>query len=198
MHRVTTASILFLFLMGTCSLAAPQESSPSQSTASTRFDSWTLGSGLPFAALANAQGVNNLDEGLASLQSIAQRLGTHIPALPHRTGDHLTDSEAFSHYLTDDLKQISEDLRHKYPPDAAALFELALQCFILEATYSNELGGNTAPLITDLATKAGLPPYLWEPVVFKMRQQEPISEVKQALRKMNSDVNHLLTVALAK
>jgi hypothetical protein len=194
------ASILFLFVIGMCSLAVPQASSPGQSTASTRLDSWMFGSTLPVAALGNAQGVSKetLDKLLAPIQSIAQELGTRIPPLPQRTGDHLTDAEAFSHYLTDDVKQITEDLRQKYPPDRAALFDLALQCFILEASYSDELGGSTAIVIADLAAKAGLPQYLWELVVFKMSHQEPVDKVKEALRKMDSDVSRHLTEALEK
>jgi hypothetical protein len=200
MRRVTIASILFVFMMGLCALAAPQGSTPGQSTASTRLDSWMLGSTLPLAALGNAQGVSkeSLDQYLAPVQSIAQKLGTRIPPLPQRTGDHLTDAQAFSHYLTDDVTQITESLSQKYPPDTAALFDLALQCFILEASYSDELGGSKAIEIANLATIAGLPQYMWQPVVFKMNHHEPIDKVKEALRKMDSDVTRHLTVALAK
>lgn len=169
----------------------PPSPTPVDPAANTRRVAWLLGSKLTVAALANERGGNRteVEKWFQQSQTLARLLGSDVdPMPPVPTGG--TPANGVE-YVFAQGQRIGGDLATNHSDEHAAVFELAVKSYVLDALYQPH--APVAKALTDAIAHAGerarLPAKLFQPLKNAVADGAAHAVVHKAVLQLNHDVD---------
>jgi hypothetical protein len=158
---------------------------------------WSMGWSLGLATIGQTRGADPaaVSRIFEKCRTRAEILGVNLPMLPEASTDNARDTARAIHYLLNEAGDtIGGELKAKYGPRAAALFELAIKSTLSLLVYSeeDEMSQTLMEVIDRSGRDAGLPESIYKPVVDKMRARAPYASVKAEISAMDKRITTYL------
>lgn len=160
---------------------------------------WSMGWSLGLATIGQTRGADPamIARVFDKCRTRADLLGVSLPMLPEASTDTARDTARAIHYLLNEAgDNIGGELKAKYGPRASSLFELSIKSTLALLLYGPEdgMGQTFTTVIERSGRNAGLPVYIYQPLVDKMRSKAPYSVIKQEISSMDQRIrNHLMS-----